>query len=183
MLSVFHGNKSRGLFFMWLFVAQDAAMFFGLIAAAIYIRVESSVPFPHALSVAIAAINTLVLTLSGLTLWPARTAASRGDSKRASRWLALAAAGGAIFLGIQMTEYYALITDSAMRMPQSLFDATFFVLTGFHGLHVLAGVVYLSWVAFSLHTPEDLQRIAPAAIYWQFVDAIWILLFILIYLT
>src|SRR5947209_3755230 len=119
---MFDTKLSRPQFFMWLFVLQDAALFFGLIAAAVYIRVESSVPFPHSLGVMAATINTIVLTLSGLAMNPARRTASDGDGKRAALWLALAAAGGAIFLGIQMTEYHALLAGG-MRMPHNLFDA------------------------------------------------------------
>jgi heme/copper-type cytochrome/quinol oxidase subunit 3 len=233
---------------MWLFVIQDTVLFLGLIAATIYIRTQSgSAIWLRSLDLGSGIINTIVLTLSGYTMWRARRASSIASAprKNAARWLALSALGGLIFLAIQSYEYHALITSGGMRMPGNLFDATFFMLTGFHGMHVLAGVLYLGACSISLRASKEFKRltgwvtivaisaavalglfalfsgvlrlglltasvtaigyglfflasligipwlerrnslagvIRPAALYWQFVDAVWIVLFLMIYL-
>ena len=240
--------KSRGVLFMWLFIVQDAALFLGLIAATIYIRAQSgSAVWLGALNKNAGIVNTVVLTLSGYTVLRARRASSLSDAtrKNTARWLALSALGGLIFLAVQSYEYHALIATDGIRMPGNLFDATFFMLTGFHGMHVLAGVLYLGAFAISLRSSKELKRLTgwittialsvaialglfalfssalrlnflpslltalgyglffffsiigiswlerrnsldvlmrPAALYWQFVDAVWIVLFLMIYL-
>ena len=243
--------KSRGLLFMWLFVVQDAALFLGLIAASVYIRKESGSAFELHLAPGAGILNSVVLTISGYMVVRARrvaVAAIHSQSPTGRRatafWLALSALGGLIFLAVQSYEYHALISTNEMRMPRSLFDATFFILTGFHGMHVLAGVLYLGAFAIVLRSSKELKGLmgrltvaalvagvtialfalctgplqlnsiaavvtalafglfffaalvgipwlerrntldkllAPAALYWQFVDAVWIVLFVLIY--
>jgi cytochrome c oxidase subunit 3 len=71
-----------------------------------------------------------------------------------------------------------------MRMSRSLFDATFFILTSFHGLHVFCGVVYLLSVLAKAkkYTQENYTHVEVAGLYWHFVDLVWIILFTLVYL-
>ena len=99
-------------------------------------------------------------------------------------WLALTALGGFLFLMGQVYEYSHLIGGLGMGMSRSLFDATFFILTGFHGFHVFCGVVYLLSVLAksNRYTAENFTHLEIAGLYWHFVDLVWIILFTLVYL-
>ena len=146
--------------FMWLFLCQDALMFFGLFAAYLSVRIGAGNfwPLPGAdhpaagiepnpLSINLTALNTFMLICSSVTMVQALKAMKDGKRDVMTKWLIATVIGGSIFMGIQFSEYNKLIHVEHLRMPHSLFDATFFMLTGFHGMHVLAGVVYLSTLA------------------------------------
>jgi heme/copper-type cytochrome/quinol oxidase subunit 3 len=151
-----------GKVFMWLFLCQDALAFFGLFAAYLSVRIGAGALWPspgalhpaagiepNPLNINLTAVNTFILICSSVTMVQALKAIKDGNKATMLKWLAATAIGGAIFMGIQFTEYNKLIHIEHMKMPTSLFDATFFILTGFHGMHVLAGVVYLSALAIA----------------------------------
>lgn len=145
-----------GKVFMWLFLCQDALMFMGLFAAYLSVRIGAGDVWPspnnhgslehYPLDINLTAINTFVLICSSVTMVMAVQAAHFGNRKSVTKWLLATMFGGAIFLGVQVYEYIHLITGDGMGMQHSLFDATFFSLTGFHGLHVFSGVMYLGAV-------------------------------------
>jgi heme/copper-type cytochrome/quinol oxidase subunit 3 len=93
--------------------------------------------------------------------------------------------GGAAFLGLQVYEWSHLI-HRGMSAQQSNYAATFFLLTGFHGLHVTIGVIYLSciWTRAKqrAYTAEKHSPVELVGLYWHFVDLVWIVLFTIIYL-
>jgi cytochrome c oxidase subunit 3 len=143
-----------GKVFMWLFLCQDALMFMGFFAAYISVRIGAGSLWPspetHAtgiehypLDIPLTAINTFVLICSSVSMVLAVQYAHWKDKAKTNLWLAATIVGGAIFLGVQYGEYYHLIVNDGMGMGKSLFDATFFSLTGFHGFHVFSGVMYL----------------------------------------
>jgi heme/copper-type cytochrome/quinol oxidase subunit 3 len=171
--------------FMWLFLAQDAMMFFTLFAGYLALRISSSNwQVPGAiLNIPMTAIATFDLIVSSVTMVQAIAAIQRGDRAKMRMWLALTILGGVFFLCFQMWEYSHLI-GAGMAMSRSLFDATFFVLTGFHGCHVFAGVVYLTSVLAKSkrYTQVNYQHVEVAGLYWHFVDLVWIILFTLVYL-
>jgi heme/copper-type cytochrome/quinol oxidase subunit 3 len=145
-----------GKVFMWLFLCQDALMFMGLFAAYISVRIGAGSIWPspnnpgtvehYPLDINLTALNTFVLICSSVTMVMAVQAAHFGNRKGIIKWLLATMFGGAIFLGVQVYEYIHLITGDHMGMEHSLFDATFFSLTGFHGMHVFSGVMYLAAV-------------------------------------
>ncbi|MBC8146195.1 MAG: heme-copper oxidase subunit III [bacterium] len=172
--------------FMWLFLAQDAMMFFTMFAGYLALRI-SSIDWPHpstVLNIPMTAIATFVLIVSSVTMVQAIAAIQRGDKKKMRMWLWFTVLGGMSFLVFQMWEYSHLIGGLGMGMSRSLFDATFFILTGFHGMHVLAGVIYLTSVAakWQRYTPENYTHVEVVGLYWHFVDLVWIILFTLVYL-
>jgi heme/copper-type cytochrome/quinol oxidase subunit 3 len=94
--------------------------------------------------------------------------------------------GGAIFLGLQAYEWNKLIVHEGQSITKDNFGATFFILTGFHGCHVFSGVVYLGAIlaralsgAYTAHSHNSVEIVA---LYWHFVDLIWILVFTFVYL-
>ena len=94
---------------------------------------------------------------------------------------------GTFFIGVQVYEYYELIVVEGLGFD-TLFGASFFTLTGFHGLHVIIGLVWLGILLFKVFgvmggfSPKDNMGIEIFGLYWHFVDIVWLLLFSLVYL-
>ena len=172
-------------FAVWLFLASEIMFFAGLIVAYLAIRYSSS-NWPVAseiLDVPLVALNTFILIVSSVTMVLAFDRAERGE--RRFRYLLLATAVlGIIFLSIQAVEWRELLHEG-VQPASSLFGATFFTLTGFHGAHVTGGVIWVLWAtvrAFRGGYDENPLGIELAGLYWHFVDVVWIILFTLIYL-
>ena len=176
-----HGTGGVGATGMWTFLATDAMGFGGLLIAYGVLRVRAGVdswPDPRArLALAPAAAMTFALLLSSLTMTLATRAATVG-ARRA--WLLATLALGVAFLGGGAFEYAHLLGGApAMGLTSDLFASTFYVVTGFHALHVLAGVVA---VGFMLRAKFGPQALGTTALYWHFVDAVWMPIFSIIYL-
>jgi cytochrome c oxidase subunit III len=130
-------------------------------------------------------INTLfLLTSAGTLLW-----AHRGLQKGARRQLIVGLfvtiALGVVFLGLQFGEHYRAWTEMGLTLGSGAYGATFFMLTGFHGLHVAIGATVLSVIFVrSLRgdfTPDNQYAFQAASWYWQFVDVVWLLMYVLVY--
>jgi cytochrome c oxidase subunit 3 len=133
------------------------------------------------------AAMTFVLISSSATMASAVQAAREGRRDLALRYVLLTAAGGALFLGMQAFEWRHLIAEGARLNTNpwgdAAFGAYFFLLTGFHGTHVLTGVIVLVTTALrsaaGRSTPEGVEM---AGLYWHFVDLVWVFIFTLFYL-
>jgi cytochrome c oxidase subunit III len=172
--------------FMWLFLAQDAMTFFTLFAGYLGLRIGAdSWENAKYLNIPMTAVATFDLIVSSLTMVQAIAAIQRGDHKKMRMWLGFTILGGAAFLIFQMWEYHHLLGEGGMAFTRHHFDATFFMLTGFHGFHVLCGVIYLTGVLLKSHkfSAENYAHIEIAGLYWHFVDLVWIILFTLVYLV
>ena len=148
---------------------------------------------PDILDVNLTALNTFILICSSVTMVMAFAAAQRGDVGKIKLWLGGTILGGCIFLGIQVYEYQHLIHAgltpwSLPAKPElaglsTLFGATFYACTCFHGCHVFSGVVYLSLVLLCVARGRwSVSSIEIAGLYWHFVDLVWIVIFTIIYL-
>jgi len=177
----------RGKFAIWLFLATEVMFFSGLIGAYIVLRsAASSWPDPQArLAVDITAFNTFVLITSSWLMVKAVFAAKRGDKGGTLRWLAATILCGSVFVGIQVYEYIQLYHEGALPKID-IFWSTFYVMTGFHGTHVIVGVIWLIAVWFKAarggYTAKDNLGVELAGLYWHFVDLVWVLLFTIVYL-
>jgi cytochrome c oxidase subunit 3 len=173
------GDGGVGTSGMWTFLATDAMGFAGLLIAYGILRVRADVwPDPRSrLALAPAAAMTFALLLSSLTM----TLATRAPSLGARRgWIIATLALGAAFLAGGAIEYgHLLSAASPMGLTSDLFASTFYVITGFHGLHVLAGVIALGFMSRAKHRA---QAVETMALYWHFVDAAWMPIFSFIYL-
>ena len=128
---------------------------------------------------------SICLFLSSATIHMAARSFRRGDRSGVSVWLALTLALGAIFLFGQTREYLGLFAHG-VTISTNLFGSTFFTLTGFHGLHVLIGLVALG-ALLGIAMSGRLGAIKPSgfesvAMYWHFVDAVWVVIFTVVYL-
>jgi len=170
---------------MWLFIASEVMFFGGLIAT--YLHYKYTLGFPEAsrLDIVAVGVNTTILLTSSLAVVMALSSIRAGRSGRMSVFLLLTILLGATFLTGQALEFSHLYGEG-VTLTGSVFGSSFFALTGFHGLHVLAGVVWAIVVlvrglrrAFSA---ERNMGVEVFGLYWHFVDIVWIMLFTLIYL-
>jgi cytochrome c oxidase subunit 3 len=133
----------------------------------------------------IPAINTLLLLSSGVTVTWAHWGLKKGKRMQLIAGLALTIALGATFLGLQAYEYHHAYTELGLTLGAGVYGATFFMLTGFHGFHVLIGttmlIVMLLRSIAGHFTPDHHFAFEAVSWYWHFVDVVWVMLFILVY--
>jgi len=180
--------ESWGKLAMWLFLAGDAMSFGGLLAGYGALR-YSDPTWPHPasiLGIQLTAAMTFLLVCSSVTMVEALSAIRQGDNARFRMFLGLTILGGITFLGLQAHEWTNLIVHEGQSIQKNNFGATFFVLTGFHGMHVFSGVVYLTIILLrglsGAYTAHHNNEVEIAALYWHFVDLVWILVFTFVYL-
>jgi heme/copper-type cytochrome/quinol oxidase subunit 3 len=170
---------------MWLFLASEVMLFGGLFSAYVLLR-SGAADWPAAStisSVTAGAVNTAILLLSSMTI-----AMARGKSSgKARRLLGATAALGALFLGIKAFEY-ATKLQGGLYPSSSTFLALYYLLTAVHAVHVLGGVVVNGYLAVAGARSTGgssalfANRVTAAALYWHFVDIIWVAIFVVLYL-
>ena len=174
---------------LWLFIVTDALLFAGFLAGYGFVRLASpSWPVrSDVFHLDFIALMTFTLISSSATMATAVGAARQGHSKVVLRFVLLTILGGLAFLGMQAYEWTTLIRAGARLYTNPWgvphFSASFFLITGFHGSHVLSGVIILSIVA--LRTAIGRSRaegVELAGLYWHFVDLVWVFIFTLFYL-
>jgi cytochrome c oxidase subunit 3 len=131
------------------------------------------------------ALNTLILLTSGLTVTIAHHALREGRRGRLAFFLALTFILGFSFVILQGTEYYHAYSELGLRLSTGIYGSTFFMLTGFHGLHVTIGAIMLTVIWLRVlrghFTPKRHFAFEAVAWYWHFVDVVWLGLFIFVY--
>jgi len=127
------------------------------------------------------ALNTLILLTSGATVTWAHWGLQKGRQTQLKLGLALTVVLGVIFVSLQIYEY----AEAEFSIRDGIYGATFYMLTGFHGFHVILGTVMLAVIFFRAwaghFTPGHHFAFEAVAWYWHFVDVIWLLLFVLVY--
>ena len=130
-------------------------------------------------------VNTLILLSSGVTLTIAHHALKANARGQVLLWLGLTVVLGLLFLFFQAEEYIHAYRDLNLTMGSGIYGSTFFMLTGFHGAHVLLGTIMLAvmWArtAKGHFTPDNHFGFEAAAWYWHFVDVVWLGLFLFVY--
>lgn len=130
-------------------------------------------------------INTLILVTSSVTLHFAHVALEHGKRLRLKQWMAVTIALGLIFLSLQIYEYIHAYRDLGLTLDSGIYGNTFFLLTGLHGVHVMLGALLLIIMFFRIragHFNKDNQFAFEASVwYWHFVDVVWIILFVFVY--
>jgi cytochrome c oxidase subunit 3 len=182
-----HGeHPDLRLFGFVLFLISESMLFVGLFVAYGAFRVVAESWPPDGtpdLELLLPAINTLILVASSFVIHRGDVAVKQGDVAGVRRWFLITMAMGATFLAGQAYEYKHL----GFGLTSNLFGSTFYILTGFHGLHVFVGIVLMGIVVGRSLLPGHYTEakhfgVEAAEIYWHFVDVIWILLFTLLYL-
>lgn len=171
----------------WIFIASEAVFFLMLLVAYVVFNArEGEGPTAaSALDVTRTGAFTLCLLASSITFWFAELALKANKLVTFRSWLTLTVMLGGIFIAGQGWEYWGLLHDN-ITMDVNLFAATFFTVTGFHGLHVMAGLTALAIVLGLAYrgtfSAQRLNVFKAVGIYWHFVDIVWIAVFSIVYL-
>jgi len=176
-------RASAGKIGMWVFLATDAMGFAGLLIAYAALRVHADQwPDPQdRLAIPQAALMTALLVTSSFTMTMAVRAARAHRATARAAWHAATILLGAGFLGGQVIEYGHLAAgETPLRLGTDVFASTFYAVTGYHGLHVLVGVLVL--LGLLLAPRARARSLEVAAIFWHFVDLAWIPIFSFVYL-
>jgi cytochrome c oxidase subunit 3 len=167
------------------FLCSEFLMFAGFFVLFLVYRAEAVAWPPEGTEVELIlpAINTVILVSSSFVIHYGDVAVKRGDIAGLRKWYIVTALMGAIFLGGQVYEYLTL----GYGLTENLFSNCFYLMTGFHGLHVFIGLLLILGVLWRSrraghYGPEKHTGVEMAEIYWHFVDVVWIVLFSLIYL-
>ena len=178
------GNNKLG---MWVFIASEC-LFFGAMIATYLVYLQRTGDGPTATQVfdiPFTSISTFILLMSSLGMVLALSAIQRGDMRAFRVWTLATALMGLTFLSGQIYEFTAFVAYG-LGFTTSPFSASFYLLTGFHGVHVSIGVLMLlSLWAMSFTgriTPAHDEAVENVGLYWHFVDIIWILIFTIVYL-
>jgi cytochrome c oxidase subunit 3 len=188
---------------MWIFLLSDTFIFSCFLTSYMTVRTSTTTPWPnpsevfaltiggHSIPLILIAIMTFVLISSSGTMALAVNYAYRRDRRTTAILMAATAVLGACFVSMQAFEWTKLIREGvrpwANPFGAEQFGSTFFMITGFHGLHVSAGVIYLSIVAAKVlrgryEQSGDYSIVEIAGLYWHFVDLVWVFIFAFFYL-
>ncbi len=174
---------------IWAFLGSEC-MFFGSLIATYLVYYGQSLPGTptpgDVLDIPTTSVSTFVLLMSSLMMVLAYSSISKGNVRNFRIWIICTALLGATFLGFQYFEFTEFAHESHVTPRTNLFGSTFFTLTGFHGAHVTVGVIWLlSLFAYSFKgdlTKDEGLSVDLAALYWHFVDVVWIVIFTVVYL-
>jgi cytochrome c oxidase subunit 3 len=195
---------------IWAFIGSECMLFASLISTYLIYKGRSVVgPYPHEaclppgcstplkaiLNIPVTSASTFVLLMSSLAMVLALAAVENKDQPKTTTgekilgssklWLFMTAVLGTTFLGFQAFEFTSFVHEG-LTIRTNLFGSSFFTLTGFHGAHVTAGVLWLlTLLAIDYRRglgPKDAINVDLAALYWHFVDVVWIAIFTLVYL-
>ena len=174
------------MFGLITFLIADAMTFAGFFAA--YLTYKAVNPLPdgsiYELELGIPTLNTILLLLSSATFHKAGKSLINKKNSQTQKWLLVTAFLGIIFLICQLFEYFHL----PFGLTDNLFASTFYALTGFHGLHVTLGTLMILIISWQTRTNggritfENIFPLEAVELYWHFVDGIWVILFIILYL-
>src|SRR5262245_12023498 len=173
---------------MWLFLASECLLFGALISTYVLYRGRSvDGPFPHdVFDIPYTSVSAFVLRASSLTMVLALSSAQQGDKGRTRLWLLATAMLGMVFVGGQVYEF-TVFYNEGLKLSTNLFGTTFYVLTGFHGVHVTVGILMLLslvGLSYAERLPADPSfPIEMVGLYWHFVDIVWIVIFTVVYLV
>ena len=172
---------------MWLFLGSECLLFGGLISTyMLYRGRHENGPGPSQIfDIPLTSVSSFILLMSSLTMVLAVNSAKRKDDRNTNLWLVITALLGALFVGGQVYEFTAFYNEG-LGFTTSLFGSSFYTLTGFHGVHVVLGIVMLLvLVAINNRdriTGDKAEVVELVGLYWHFVDVVWVIIFTLVYL-
>ena len=196
-------NVPWGKAMMWIFLLSDTFIFTSFLVSYMTVRVTTADPWPVPSDVfaleflgtpvplLLIAIMTFILISSSGTMAMAVNMGYRRNKKGVVWLMGITALFGASFVGMQAFEWTKLIQDEHIKawgnsMGAAQFGSFFFMITGFHGLHVSAGVAYLAIIAYRVgrgrYEQTNYEIVEITGLYWHFVDLVWVFIFAFFYL-
>jgi cytochrome c oxidase subunit III len=183
-------GMSRGMAGMALFIASELMLFGGLFAGYFFVRQQASTWPPgdieHTVSKEIGGLLTAILVSSSIAAHFGILGVKGGNQTQFKLGIAIAIILGTIFIAGQIYEWFHLM-DEGLTAASGVYGSTFFIITGFHGAHVIAGLAMLAvlllraiWRDF---TPARHLFADASVLYWHFVDVIWVFVFSILYLS
>ncbi len=175
---------------MWVFIISDGLIFAGFLTGYGFLRAAAP-DWPNVgeiFNIYFVGFMTFVLITSSAFMGSAVAASRAGDRSKTKLFLLLTILGGLIFLGCQAYEWTHFIREGARLMSNPwgppTFSASFFFLTGFHGTHVLSGVIilFITLIRTTLGK-STADGVELTGLYWHFVDLVWVFIFTLFYLV
>jgi heme/copper-type cytochrome/quinol oxidase subunit 3 len=198
-LETFTGLDSRKLA-IWTFIGSECMFFATLISNYLVNKGRSMVgPFAHEpwtdpatgkvlepiIEIPLVTVGTALLLFSSLFVVLALYGAQKGNRRMLLGWLGATILCGMFFVGMQVYEFTHFV-HKGLTLQRNMFGASFFVLTGFHGTHVTIGVIWLATMFYlALRRklpPQRSLNLEMSALYWHFVDVVWIVIFPVVYL-
>jgi heme/copper-type cytochrome/quinol oxidase subunit 3 len=173
---------------MWTFLGSECLFFGALISSYLLYRTRGPVGQRpgDVYDIPYTSVSSFVLLMSSLTMVLALSAAQRGEHRRLQIWLLSTALLGSVFIAGQVYEF-TVFSHEGLNLSSSVAATSFFVLTGFHGMHVTLGILWLlTLVGMSRRGQMPIGRsgeIEVAGLYWHFVDVVWIVIFTIVYLV
>jgi cytochrome c oxidase subunit 3 len=167
-----------------LIIAEAAIFIIFVVAYVFYIGKSLTGPTPKDV-LTLPVLTTICLLSSSLTVHAAVTALRQGRLRLCSIWLAATVLLGGIFLAGTAHEWYDLIYHQGLTIRTNLFGTTFYSLVGLHATHVVVGLVMLTlalWFSLSgAMRTEDSEKLEVLSLYWHFVDGVWVVVFLVVY--
>jgi heme/copper-type cytochrome/quinol oxidase subunit 3 len=182
--------RSPGWWGMVMFVVTEATLFACLLGSYFYLRFQHGGPWPpdgiRAPTLLLPLVMTAVLVPSSLPMAWAERGIRRGRRRRLRVGLAATMLLGATFLTLQAIEYAEKLRE--FTLTTNAYGSLFYVITGFHGFHVLIGVTMIGWLLAAVSRRDGMcaarhERVRDVAIYWHFVDLVWVGILFTIYLS
>ncbi|GIP49913.1 Cytochrome c oxidase subunit 3 [compost metagenome] len=178
-------NKILGF---WLFLGGEAVLFGTLFATFLTLRnqIADGPSASELFNLPMTAAATFILLVSSLTSVFAIQAMHRGDKGKLAGWLGVTVLLGLAFLVLEIYEFAEYVLHEEYGMTTSAFSSAFYTLVGFHGAHVLFGILWISLLIGQLFKKGLNVVTAPkvyvSAIYWHFIDVVWVFIFTVVYL-
>jgi heme/copper-type cytochrome/quinol oxidase subunit 3 len=172
---------------IWTFIGSECLFFASLISTyLVYHGKDTHGPTAGAtLEIPLVTAGTAVLLFSSFFVVMALNGAQRGSRRALLGWLSATVLAGLSFVGMQIYEFSHFVHEG-LTLKTNLFGATFYTLTGFHGTHVTIGVIWLATLLVLAFrgkiTPDKALNLEIAALYWHFVDVVWVVIFPVVYL-
>ena len=174
---------------MWGFLASEFMFFGALISTYLLYKGKAGMPPPYPrdlYDIPFTSVSSFVLLMSSLTMVMAHNALSRKDQSATRTWLLATAMLGMVFIGGQVFEFSTFVQEG-MTMRTNAAASGFFLLTGFHGTHVVVGIIMLLSLYGISRRQNGLSEakglnLELVGLYWHFVDIIWIVIFTVVYL-
>ncbi|HET6321620.1 MAG TPA: cytochrome c oxidase subunit 3 family protein [Hyphomicrobium sp.] len=173
-------SELPGELMMWVLIVSELFVFGAFLIVFLAVRVANPEQFAAdqaLLNQTAAAINTIALVTSGFCAAMGLRTREAGDRRRARLWLAGAGSLGILFLVVKGFEYWSK-AELGIGIDTSPFFTFYFLITGFHALHVVAGIAILALVAWL----DAVRNMEAAVSFWHLVDLVWVLLFPIIYI-